>query len=29
VLEFVEEMKVETICIGRDVVVKAVEALKE
>ncbi|KAH8714834.1 structural toxin protein RtxA [Phaeosphaeriaceae sp. PMI808] len=28
-LEYVEEMKVETICVGRDVAVKAVEALKK
>ncbi|KAF2685870.1 hypothetical protein K458DRAFT_417064 [Lentithecium fluviatile CBS 122367] len=28
-LEHVEEMKVETLCVGRDVAVKAVEALKK
>ncbi|KAF1993321.1 hypothetical protein P154DRAFT_527832 [Amniculicola lignicola CBS 123094] len=28
-LEHVEEMKVETICVGRDIAVKAVEALKK
>ncbi|KAF2278522.1 uncharacterized protein EI97DRAFT_256971 [Westerdykella ornata] len=29
VLEEVEECRVETLCVGRDVAVKAVEALKE
>jgi hypothetical protein len=28
-LECVDEMKVETICVGREVAVRAVEALKE
>ena len=28
-LEEVEELRVETICVGRDVAVKAVEALKK
>lgn len=28
-LEHVEEMRVETLCVGRDVAEKAVEALKK
>lgn len=28
-LEFVDEMKVEVLCVGREIMLKAVEALKK